>query len=280
MPDEGIPMTSAWPAAADGQDDTLRFSVAEGPDGVTVSLDGELDIVTLPDLGMALELATARGAPVTVDCASLRFADVAALRFLHRARDRARSAGRDLTLARPQPAIRRLLELTGSLPLTAERGIAGALIPVAHGPATVLRAAAAAAGQLACAPRANAQLADPAARRLRIVAQLGFAQPFLDFFDVVDDDAGSACGSALRSGTPVWVPDVARSAVFSRPAVEVMLGAGAAAVASVPVRAPGGEVIAVISAHRETPVTWQPMTKRHLVRLADVTGRLIGADGL
>lgn len=269
-----MPDTAPSVRPSGGHGDTLRFSLAEGAHGVTVSLEGELDMLTLPDAGLALELARARGAAVVVDCARLRFADVAAVRFLRRAAEQARSAGSDLTLTNLQQAVWRLLELTGSLCLAGESTLPDPSVPVIPDPAAVLRAAMAAARQLAAAPRASAQLADPAAGQLRMVAQHGFGQPFLEFFDVVDD-SGSACGTALRTGGPVWVPDVARSPVFSGAAARVMLDAGAAAVGTVPVRAPGGELIAMISAHHETPRTWQAVTRRQLERLAELTGHLI-----
>lgn len=153
---------------------------------------------------MAVELARVRGTPVTVNCAELRFADAAALRFLKRARDRARSAGSDLMLANPEGIVRKALELTDSLALVATRGPAGDRIPVT----------------------------------LSQTAVFGFGRPFLEFFRVVDG-AGSACGDALRTGASVWVADVASSAIYSPTAVQVMLDAGAAACASVPVRKPG-----------------------------------------
>lgn len=209
----------ARPPAADSHGDILRFSIAEGRDVVTVSLEGELDLITVADAALALELASTRGAPVTVDCTQLRFADVAAVRFLRRARDRARSSGGDLTLANPQATVRRVLEITDSLFLVAEGGPHGATAPVTYSPAAVLRAAAAAAAQLTGAPRANAQLIDPTA--------------------------------------------------------QVMLYAGSAAVASVPVRAPGGALIAVISVNHDAPLAGQDMTRQHLERLAEATGRLI-----
>lgn len=255
-------------------DDTLVFSIAEDRDGVTVSLAGELDLLSLPDVGMALELAGARGTPVALDCGRLRFADAAALHFLRRARDRARSAGGDLTLTNTQGIVLRLLELTGSLSLAAGSRLPTEPVRVTPSRTAVLQAAVATAVQLAGTPRANLQLADPAVRRLRIAAQQGFRPPFLKFFDVVDDSS-SACGAALHTGASVWVTDVARSPIYTRAAAQVMLDAGAAAVASVPVRAPDGELIAIISAHDETPRAWEDVTRLQLERLATVTGRLL-----
>src|ERR1700691_1456280 len=168
-------------------DGILRFRIAEDGRGVTVSLEGELDIVTLPDAVMALELAGTRGTPVIVDCDQLRLADAAALRFLEHARDRARSSGSDLTLVNAQGIVRRLLELTDSLPLAAGGGRPGEPVPMAPGRTAVLQAAVAAAVHLAGTPRGNLQLTDPAARKLLIAAQQGFGQPFLEFFGAMDD---------------------------------------------------------------------------------------------
>lgn len=270
--------SGVWPPHPDDHGSDFWFSIAEGRDGVTVFLEGELDIITLPDVCLALELASAGGAPVTLKCTRLMFADAAALRFLRRAHDRARSAGSDLTLSNPQETVRRMLALTALVSLVSERKPSKAPAPRLSDRTAILRAAADATGQLAGAPRASAQLADPAARQLHMAAQGGFGQPFLEFFAVVADNS-SACGTVLRRGSSVWVPDVARSPAFSRTAAQVMLDAGATAVASVPVRAPGGELIAVLSAHHETPRTWPDVTQRHLERLATVTRRLIWQQG-
>ena len=257
-----------------GNGDILRWSLTDDGAGTTVSLAGELDVTTLPDAGMAVELASVRGIPITVNCAGLWFADAAALRFLRGARDRARSAGSDLVLANPQGIVRKALELTDSLALVATCGAAGDCVPVTLSRTAVFQAAVATAGYLAGTPRANLQLTDPAVRQLRIAAQRGFGRPFLEFFRVVDG-AGSACGDALRTGTSVWVADVASSPIYSPAAVQVMLDAGAAACASVPVRKPGGELVAVISAHPDAPRAWPDVTRHQLERLATVTGRLM-----
>jgi anti-anti-sigma factor len=254
--------------------DFLWFSIAEDRDEVTVSLEGELDVITLPDVALALEVARTRGSRITLDCAQLRFIDAAAVRFLRGARDVARFSGGDLTLRNPQQIVRKLLRLTDSLPLLSQQNIPDATIPVIPGRTVVFQAAVAAAAEVIGAPRANLQLADPLSGQLRIVAQRGFGRPFLEFFDVVDDTS-SACGTALGTGTSVWVPDVPRSPIFSGTTAQVMADAGAAAVASVPIRAPGGELIGVISAHPGVPVSWEYVTKQQLERLARATGRLL-----
>jgi len=106
------------------------------------------------------------------------------------------------------------------------------------------------------ASMANAQLLDPHAKGLRIVAHSGFTREFLEFFELVEDTA-SACGSALAAGTAVWVADTTRSPIFAGTAArEVTLEAGSRAVASVPVTAPNGAVIGMISIHHRRPANW------------------------
>lgn len=125
------------------------------------------------------------------------------------------------------------------------------------------------------ADMANVQLLDPASRALRIIAQDGFRSQFLEFFEIVRGEE-SACGLALAQARPVWVPDVARSPVFAGTAAEqVMLGAGSRSVASVPVLAKDGHLIAMISAHRREPGPWTDPQRRHLEGLAAQTGRLL-----
>src|SRR5215472_5499874 len=66
---------------------------------------------------------------------------------------------------------------------------------------------------LARAERGNVQLADPSSGALRIIAQHGFDEQFLDHFAVVDDDR-SACGRAARSGAQLVISDVITDPAF------------------------------------------------------------------
>ena len=101
------------------------------------------------------------------------------------------------------------------------------------------------------AQRGTLQLA--CADGLRIIAQRGFEQPFLDFFARVRDES-SACGAALVHGRRVIVADVARDPMFAgTPAGGVMLQAGARAVQSTPLLAASAEVIGVLSTHYDQP---------------------------
>jgi len=88
---------------------------------------------------------------------------------------------------------------------------------------------------------------------LLIVAQRGFDKPFLDFFARVDGD-DCACGSALKTGRRVVVPDVASHPLFAgTPAAPIMVGAGVRAVQSTPLLRESGEVLGVISTHYQVP---------------------------
>jgi anti-anti-sigma factor len=126
------------------------------------------------------------------------------------------------------------------------------------------------------ASMANAQVVDPRTRGLRIVAHTGFPTEFLDFFELVEHTSNSACGRALANASAVWVPDTARSPIFAgSAALEVMLDAGSRGVATVPVKSPDGDVIAMISTHHRRPASWTHGQQLGLERLARTTGRIL-----
>lgn len=86
---------------------------------------------------------------------------------------------------------------------------------------------------------------------LRIVAQRGFQQPFLDFFAVVEQ--GSCCAVARQAGRRVVIPDVSSDPLFSGTAAgAVLCEAGVRAVQSTPLVA-SGEVLGMISTHYAMP---------------------------
>jgi GAF domain-containing protein len=125
------------------------------------------------------------------------------------------------------------------------------------------------------AAKATAQLVRPRSRALRLVAHQGFPAEFLDFFEIVNDTT-TACGSALVCGTPVLISDITKSPVFAgTPGLEVMLGAGSRAVASLPVRAPHDRAIAMISTHHTRTTTWNDRRIRALHDLCASTGLLL-----
>ena len=97
------------------------------------------------------------------------------------------------------------------------------------------------------APMGNLQLAFP--EGLRIVAQRGFEQPFLDFFACVTDDA-SACAMAMKRGARFVVADVASDPIFAgKPAAAVMEQARVRAVQSTPLLSGSGALLGILSTH-------------------------------
>jgi GAF domain-containing protein len=107
--------------------------------------------------------------------------------------------------------------------------------------------------RIAHADMANIQLFDPASGRLRIEAQRGFHEPFLEFFNAVSE-GHAACGTALKCRTQVVVEDVAANPIFqSTPSLEVVLDAGVRAVQSTPLIGRSGAVLGILSTHWRTP---------------------------
>jgi PAS domain S-box-containing protein len=97
--------------------------------------------------------------------------------------------------------------------------------------------------------RGTLQLANPDAGALTIVAQRGFAQPFLDFFGKVHD-GNSGSGAALWRGERVVVEDITKSEFFvGTPSMEVLLDAGVRAVQSTPLFSRSGVLVGVLTTH-------------------------------
>jgi anti-anti-sigma factor len=258
----------------------FRLWVDASPNGdasATIRLAGELDITSTK----AARRAVAELAPATprivVDLSRITFCDVAGLRILLALQQQAKDAGTDLILYYLHRSVRRIAELAGMRPPVPPGGTDGFAPPPAPSRA-VVAACEQAVGQAleaAGADTGDVQLPDSATGALRIAAHHGFGRRFLDFFEAVHDD-DSACGAALAAGRAVWVPEVATSPIFAAtPALEAMLEAGSQAVASVPVRAGNGSVIAMLSVHCYQPTTWSPPRRRQLAAVATATGQLL-----
>jgi PAS domain S-box-containing protein len=115
----------------------------------------------------------------------------------------------------------------------------------------------------------NFQLYDTTSGKLTIVAYQGFDQPFLEFWNTVQEGKG-ACGSALESSNRVIIEDVNLSPIFAgTPALDVQLQAGVRAVQSTPVISRSGKFLGVFSTHFETP--GQP--DERALRLLDLLAR-------
>jgi hypothetical protein len=125
------------------------------------------------------------------------------------------------------------------------------------------------------ADKGNLQLAG--ADGLRIVAQRGFEQPFLEYFAAVADGS-CACGRALGSGQRVVVSDVASHEIFAgTQAGEVMKSAGARACQSTPLIASSGWILGMISTHFGRPTTPSDEALERLERIAHRTAAWLEA---
>jgi PAS domain S-box-containing protein len=104
------------------------------------------------------------------------------------------------------------------------------------------------------APRGSLQLVEAQSGMLTIAAQKGFAEPFLQSFAKVKEDAPVTAAAAMRTRERVVVEDVTRSDVFYDPAsVEVLSKAGVRAVQSTPLVGADGKVFGVITTHFAEP---------------------------
>jgi anti-anti-sigma factor len=260
-------------------DPILRVEiVSDGAASATVRLAGEIDVTSVGVVRRAVADLLAGTRRVILDLGDVTFCDVAGARCLVEARRQAGEAGTDLVVRYPRGPVRRVLDLTGTLPLVCPDLAPTSVLAFDAAVVSACAAGILQAIRVSGADTGNAQLMDPATGALRIVAQRGFKRPFLKFFETVHDES-SACGSALMSGMPVWVPDVAASPIFAgTPALEVMLAAGSRAVASIPLRAEeGGAVLGMISVHCRQPTAWTRQRKQRLAAVAAVTGRVLSA---
>ncbi|MGN6168994.1 MAG: anti-sigma factor antagonist [Solirubrobacteraceae bacterium] len=260
----------------------LRFAVEQDDRRAIVRLAGELDYASAAVAHLALERAGPDLPEVTLDLSRVVFLDAAGVRFLISAQRRARAAHRRLVIRRPSRSVRRILELTGARPLLAIEE--GDVWP-RDDPATVeltriLDAAIEAAMRIARADRSAAQLLNTTTRELRIVAHREFNTEFMDHPELVTDTE-SLCGTALRRGKPVWIPDVARSTMLAHtPALDVLLDTGVRAIACIPVTC-HVKPIGGLSLYHDVPTEWTAEQKvgleqlgRSVARQCEETGRL------
>jgi PAS domain S-box-containing protein len=99
----------------------------------------------------------------------------------------------------------------------------------------------------------DVQLLDAETGGLRIVAQRGFPQWWVDYWSLVAKGQGS-CGAALQQGRRVVIEDVEKSPVFAgQPALDVQLRAGARAVQSTPLVSRSGRPLGMFSTHYKRP---------------------------
>jgi anti-sigma B factor antagonist len=94
----------------------LALTIATTPlDQCTVlSVSGELDLNTAPELSTAVNEMVANGsARLVLDLSTLTFCDSSGLTAFVRANQAVQAAAGRLVLARPTPIVQRVLELTG-----------------------------------------------------------------------------------------------------------------------------------------------------------------------
>lgn len=91
----------------------LKISKKSRVDHDLVSVCGEIDLYTAPLLRGELADAVVAGGRTVVDMSRVEFCDSTGLGVLLSALKQARGNGGELELAAPQPAVRRILQITG-----------------------------------------------------------------------------------------------------------------------------------------------------------------------
>jgi two-component sensor histidine kinase len=104
------------------------------------------------------------------------------------------------------------------------------------------------------ADKGNLRLFDEASQSLRLIAQHGFKQEFLQYFENVNDHFAASRGAVIALNEQVVVDDVLTSEIFvDKPAQKILLDAGVRAVVSTPLRSSKGNLLGVISTHYGRP---------------------------
>ncbi len=95
----------------------VELKVTCRPQGeyVVMSVQGEIDLYTVPRLQRELAGVLASAGPVrlVVDLSGVDFCDSTGVNVLLAAHRQARETGGDLELAAPRPAVRKILQVTG-----------------------------------------------------------------------------------------------------------------------------------------------------------------------
>jgi GAF domain-containing protein len=121
------------------------------------------------------------------------------------------------------------------------------------------------------ADRGNVQIVDPVSGSLRIAAQAGFSDEFLEYFAVVTDNDASACGIAARQHAQTVISDVNTDGRYA-PHREIAAASGYRAVQSTPLVDLRGHLVGMLSTHYPDPYS-PPDADLELMRRF---GKLIG----
>ena len=237
----------------EGLSDLIRYRIGESQGRPTIALAGELDLLSAQPVRRLLRRHLSPGVLSVLDLSRVTFVDATGLSVLLQTARRARTMHAGLVIRRPSRSVTRLLDLSGLTDAFEYE------TPDWHVPspdvAAILGEAVEGAIRISGAFGGNAQLPDSFGA-LRIVAERGLSRPFLTYFESVEEEE-SACGKALATGGSVWVSDVTTSPIFAEtPAIDVLLDAGARAVVSLPIHAPDGPLMAVLSVHHDVPTAW------------------------
>jgi anti-sigma B factor antagonist len=94
-------------------DDALVMQVRRWPGYTVITVAGEIDIATAPQLGERLAVLAGSGRPVIADLDQVRFIDAAGLRVLAAAARHAAAGGGSLHVVSARHQVRRAFTLTG-----------------------------------------------------------------------------------------------------------------------------------------------------------------------
>jgi anti-sigma B factor antagonist len=93
----------------------LKVTCRQQGEYILMSVQGEIDLYTVPRLQRELAGVLAPGGPVrlVVDLSGVDFCDSTGVNVLLAAHKQAMETGGDLELAAPRPAVRKILQVTG-----------------------------------------------------------------------------------------------------------------------------------------------------------------------
>ncbi len=123
--------------------------------------------------------------------------------------------------------------------------------------------------EISGADKGNVQLLDHESCVLRLAAQSGFEEPFIEFFESVTAD-DTACGVALTTKQRVIVEDITKSEIYAgQHSLDAMREADVMAVQSLPLLSSTGNVRGIISVH----FTHVQRSSEQELRLMDLLAR-------
>jgi hypothetical protein len=120
----------------------------------------------------------------------------------------------------------------------------------------------------------NIQIVDPAVGTLRIVTQAGFGPGFLEYFAVVGDGDGSACGRAATQCAQTVVADIRSDPDFA-PHRDIAAASGFRGVQSTPLVDYAGHLIGMVSTHFRRPYRPSDRELRIMELYGDLAGEMV-----